>query len=32
VRLISHEGDLNLSGGATDLGDLAFFQQHFVAP
>jgi hypothetical protein len=26
------QGDLNLSGGAPDLGDLSFFQQHFVAP
>lgn len=27
-----HEGDLDLSGGATDLADLVFFQRHFVAP
>jgi hypothetical protein len=27
-----YQGDLNLSGGPADLGDLSFFQQHFVAP
>jgi hypothetical protein len=27
-----YQGDLNLSGGAPDLGDLSFFQRHFVAP
>ena len=27
-----YQGDLNLSGGAPDLSDLSFFQQHFVAP
>ena len=28
----AHQGDLNLSGGVPDIGDLGFFQQHFVAP
>lgn len=27
-----YQGDLNLSGGLPDLGDLSFFQKHFVAP
>jgi len=27
-----YQGDLNLNGSAPDLGDLSFFQQHFVAP
>ena len=27
-----YQGDLNLNGSAPDLADLAFFQQHFVAP
>jgi len=26
------QGDLNLSGGFPDLGDLLFFQKHFTAP
>ena len=28
----THQGDLNLSDGRPDLGDLGFFQRHFVAP